>query len=158
MAALKAAFESWGYRNARTLLASGNVLFDAPRSDQKALARKVEGKIKETFGFEVGVIVWSLEEIQNLAAAQPFQGVKVSPLTRLYVTLLGETPKSTLKIPYESPEKDFHILRVSDGVVFSVLTLSPQRGTVDAMNVLEKEFGKKVTTRNWNTITRILKN
>ncbi len=25
------------------------------------------------------------------------------------------------------------------------------------MNILEKEFGKKVTTRNWNTVARVLK-
>jgi len=33
----------------------------------------------------------------------------------------------------------------------------PNSRTVDLMSVLEKEFGRKVTTRNWNTINRILK-
>lgn len=29
------------------------------------------------------------------------------------------------------------------------------RGTTDAMKILEKEFGKKITTRNWNTVVKI---
>jgi hypothetical protein len=42
--------------------------------------------------------------------------------------------------------------------VLSVLTLVPNTRTVDLMKILEKEYGKQVTTRNWNTILRILKN
>ena len=48
-------------------------------------------------------------------------------------------------------------MHVSDGEVFSVLTLSPDRRTVDLMKILEIELGKKITTRNWNTVCRILK-
>jgi hypothetical protein len=81
--------------------------------------------------------------------------VKVTPQTRLYVTFLADRPKSK-KTP-QSQDKDFRILHISDGEVFSVLTLSPDRRTVDLMKVLETEFGKKITTRNWNTVSRILK-
>jgi hypothetical protein len=40
--------------------------------------------------------------------------------------------------------------------VFSVLDLSKGKGTIDTMSILEKEFGPNVTTRNWNTILRII--
>jgi uncharacterized protein (DUF1697 family) len=40
--------------------------------------------------------------------------------------------------------------------VFSVLDLSKGKGTPDVMSILEKEFGSKLTTRNWNTILKIL--
>jgi uncharacterized protein (DUF1697 family) len=46
-------------------------------------------------------------------------------------------------------------LRVSEREVCSVLTLSPNSGTTKAMDILEKEFGKNVTTRNWNTVIKI---
>ena len=90
-----------------------------------------------------------------MVASDPFKGITVMPRTRLYVTFLGERPKATLKIPYESPGRDFRILRLGDGALFSVLTLSPTHGTTDAMEILEKEFGKAITTRNWNTIGKI---
>src|SRR5690606_6046012 len=46
-AELKAAFEALGYENVKTLLASGNVLFDA--NGTKGLKEKIEAGLKEQF-------------------------------------------------------------------------------------------------------------
>ena len=154
MADLAKAFASLGFTNVKTLLASGNVVFDAANA-KAATAPVIEAKLEKALGKKVGVLLRTGQEIQAMVAAPPFKGITVTPATRLYVTFLSEKPKSTLKIPYESPEKDFRILRLSADAVFSVLTLSPKRGTTDAMNILEKEFGKAITTRNWNTIVKI---
>jgi len=43
---------------------------------------------------------------------------------------------------------------VSDRTVFSVLDLS-EIGTRDVMTVLEKAFGKRITTRTWKVIQEI---
>lgn len=154
MADLAKAFTSLGFANVRTLLASGNVVFEA--SNAKAAASPViEAKLEQAFGKKIGVIVRSGQEIRAMVASDPFKGIAVTPQTRLYVTFLADKPKNTMKIPYEFPEKDFRILRLGDGALFSVLTLSPTRGTTDAMGILEKEFGKRVTTRNWNTIMKL---
>lgn len=154
---LRAAFASWGFTNIKTLLASGNVLFDSKKANSHALKQILEKNIAATFGFEVPVILRTLEEIQDLADADPFKGIKVTPQTRLYATFLSEKPTSKLKIPYTSPEKDFTIVQVTNGEVLSVLTLTPNRGTIEAMAILEKEFGKNITTRNWNTVIKVLK-
>jgi uncharacterized protein (DUF1697 family) len=157
MERLKKAFESLGFQNVRTILATGNVLFDATSASVAALAGKIEDKLKRTFGFEIGTMVRTLKELQALAASNPFKGIQVTPETRLYVTFLAEKPASKLKIPCSTPLKDFQILRVTPTEVCSVVTLSPARRTVDIMAVIEKEFGKRVTTRNWNTVARVLK-
>ena len=157
MERLKKAFESLGFRNVKTLLATGNVLFEAPSAKAGTLVKRVEDKLRQTFGHEIGTIIRTVEELQDLADSNPFRGIKVTPQTRLYVTFLSEKPRSSLNIPYSTPEKDFQILRVAATEACSVLTLSPGRRTVDLMRILEKEFGKKVTTRNWNTVARVLK-
>jgi uncharacterized protein (DUF1697 family) len=38
-----------------------------------------------------------------------------------------------------------------------VLEVTAERGTVDIMAALEKHYGKDITTRNWNTVQKILK-
>ena len=158
MERLKKAFESLGFRNVRTLLASGNVLFEAPSPNAPPLVKKIERKLKRTFGHEIGTIIRPVGELQDLADSNPFKGIKVTPRTRLFVTFLSEEPKTSLKIPYESPDKSFRILRLTNGEVCSVLTLGPQWAkNLRQMNILEKEFGKKITTRNWNTVARVLK-
>lgn len=154
---LRQAFAGWGFQNVKTVLASGNVVFQSPMTSPGGLVPTIQDKIKETFGLEVSVILRTLPEIQGLVNASPFKEITVTPQTRLYVTLLSEKPESALKIPYESPEKDFQILRVSNSEVCSVLTLAPNSRTVDYMSILEKEFGKNITTRNWNTIVKIAK-
>jgi len=157
MEELKKAFAALGFENVKTLLASGNVLFAAPRASESTLVKKIEKKLETAFGHEIGVLIRKIEGLQRLAEANPFAGIKVTPQTRLYVTFLAEKPKSGLKIPYESPDKNFKIIRANGSEVCSVLTLSPNSRTVDLMSILEKEFGRKVTTRNWNTIDKILK-
>ncbi len=157
MEELKRAFESLGFEQVETLLASGNVLFDSPAASESALVKKIEKTLATAFGFEIGVCVRRIEELQRLAETSPFAGVKVTPQTRLYVTFLAEKPKSGLKIPYESPDKNFKIIRATESELCSVLTLSPNSRTVDLMSILEKKFGGRVTTRNWNTINKVLK-
>ncbi len=157
METLKTTFGSMGFQNVKTILASGNILFETAKTDGAALSKRIGDTLEKTVGFPISVIVRSIGEIQHLADADPFKGITITPQTRLYMTFLSEKPKSTLKIPYESPEKDFKILQVSDSEICSVLTVSKERGTTDAMNILEKEFGRNITTRNWNTILRILK-
>jgi uncharacterized protein (DUF1697 family) len=156
MADLHQAFKSWGFTNIRTVLATGNVLFEAASTDAAALQQNIEEKLAERFGFDVPVIIRTLEEIRALADADPFQGIEVTPDTRLYITFLSEKPSSNLPIPYESPDKSYRILAVSDHEVCSVLRLTDEIRTTDAMNILEKEFGKNITTRNWNTVLKLL--
>ena len=157
MARLREAFESLGLHNVKTLLASGNVLFETGATGARALTQTIEQKISKTFGLEVSVILRTRRQLEQLAAANPFRGIPVTPRTRLFVTFLSEKPGTGLKIPYESPDKSFRILRLADRDVCSVLNLGPQGAkNLRQMDILEKEFGKKITTRNWNTVRKCL--
>ena len=70
-AELKAAFEAMGLGNVKTLLASGNVLFDAKASN--TLKGKIEAGLKEAFGFEIGTVLRSVDELATMVAADPFK-------------------------------------------------------------------------------------
>lgn len=154
---LKNAFAELGFRRVKTLLASGNVLFETSSKDPNTVSNKIRKGLESTFGYEIGVLVRWIEDLRRLAGRNPFSGIEVTPQTRLYVTFLPENTKSDLKIPYESPDKNFRIIQASESEICSVLTLTPNSGTLDLMDIVEKEYGKEVTTRNWNTINRILK-
>jgi uncharacterized protein (DUF1697 family) len=157
MDCLRKAFESLGFRNVKTLIASGNVLFETP-STNAALVDKIETKLERTFGHKINTILFPIEKLRDVADLNPFQGIRVTPRTRLFVTFLSEEPKTGLKIPYVSPDKSFRILCVAHRAVCSVLVLGPQWAkNLRQMDILEKEFGKKITTRSWSTVVRVLK-
>jgi uncharacterized protein (DUF1697 family) len=157
MEKLKKAFESMRFKNVRTLLASGNIVFEAPLQNSTKLEQMIGEKLKNTFETDIPVIIRTMEELQHLSESQPFKDIAITLSTRLYVTFLTEEPKSSLKIPYVSPDSYYRILHVTGREVCCVLSLSPNGRTVDLMKLLEKEFGRNITTRNWNTIVRILK-
>lgn len=142
-----------GFTDIKTILASGNAVFETEPSD--TLKNTIEQAIVETFGYSASIILRTRDEIQAIAANNPFQNIEVTKQTRLYVTFLSETPTNTLPIPYT--DSNYQILRVTDGEIYSVLTVTPERGTTDAMAILEKTFGKNITTRNWNTIEKVVK-
>ncbi len=155
MAKLRDVFSSLGFQNVETLLVSGNVLFDAAAAKPEALTARIEKKLKEVFDHEIAVVLRSLSDLQKLGKSAPFKKIKVTPETRLYVTFLREKPKRALEVP--AGTDDFRILRVSDSEVCSVVTLSPGRQTTDMMRFMDTELGRAVTTRNWNTILKVLK-
>lgn len=152
---LKKVFEEIGFTNVKTLLNSGNVTFETVEKNDAAY-KKITEKLKYVFGWEIGVIIRSQKELETLVEENMFKNIKVTSETRLYVTFLSEKPKTNLKIPYESKDKDFKILKVTEKEIFSVLTLTPKMNTTEAMAIIEKEFGKKVTTRNWNTLLKVV--
>jgi uncharacterized protein (DUF1697 family) len=156
MQRLGGAFESLGFKDVRTLLASGNVLFRAPAANRARLVRRIEAGLRKTFGDDISVIVRNRDELQALADLNPFKRIQVTPRTRLFITFLPERPRTRLKIPYLSPDKSFRILRLTAGEACSVLTLGPQWSrNLRQMDILEKEFGKKITTRSWSTVLRL---
>jgi len=158
MAQLKKALEKEGYENVKTLLASGNVLLDAKASSPDALTKSLAALLEKTFGFPIPTLVRPFSEVEKLVAKDPFKDIPVTKDTRLYVTFLPEdAKKSTLKIPYASSDGNFRIFLQSDHELCSILTVTPDRGSVDAMEILDKEFGKGITTRNWNTVLKIAK-
>lgn len=153
---LRKAFESYGYRDVKTVLASGNVIFNAPMEDTKALSRNLARKLQESFKHDILVIVRSIDDLRKLDALQPFKNVEVTPQTRLFVTFIAENNKHRDRSD-RSKRDGFQIMQISDDTICSALDYQPGVDAVLMMSTIEKEFGKKVTTRSWNTITRILK-
>ena len=152
MADLKKLLLSLGFQNVKTYLASGNASFDA---QTKPTAAEIERQIEKTFGFPVDTIIRTLPELQKIRQSDPFASINVTNEIRRYVTFLADKTASSLSIPYTSPDKSFQMLSVTKSEIFSVLDLAIAN-TPEAMNILEKSYGKKITTRNWNTILKII--
>jgi uncharacterized protein (DUF1697 family) len=155
MKELASALEKSGFKNVKTLLNSGNVIVESTLNDG-TVAKKFEEVVEKTFGFGAHTIVRSMDALKKLEQSDPFKGIPITDKTRLYVTFFSAKADSTLKIPYMSPDKSYRILKVTPTEILSMLDLSRGMGTPDAMGILEKEFGKNLTTRNWNTVQKIL--
>lgn len=151
MADLRNEFSRLKFENIVTILNSGNIIFDATGSN---LGEKISQHLEKTFGFPVPTIIVPAESIKNLLYNNPFSQVKATKDTRHYVSFLQNDPDTVVDIPWNSPEKDFAIIEKRNKIICSVLDLSVTN-TPKGMDVLEKIYGKNMTTRNWKTIVRI---
>lgn len=152
MAELRKEMENLGFSNVVTLLNTGNIIFEAQETAD--FEAKIEAHLQKVFGFPIPVLLRSFEEISAVAESNPFKGVEVTESIRLYVSFLKNEPKNKLSLPYHSKDESFRIIEIRGKTIFSVLDLSKGK-TVKGMDDLEKNFGKEITTRNWNTIIKL---
>jgi uncharacterized protein (DUF1697 family) len=153
MPELKRAFEAAGFADVRTVLGTGNVVFSAPKRDLTALAKKCERVMQQQLGGSFFTLVRAADELARLLDENPLSGFRLKPGSKRVITFLAERPKPLPKLPIELAGA--RILTVQRDAVFSVYTPSP-KGPV-FMGLLERTFGKRITTRTWETVAKCLK-
>jgi uncharacterized protein (DUF1697 family) len=155
MDALKRALAAIGLGQVQTVVASGNVVFETVGKDSAVLATKVERQLFETFDINITVVLRTAQEIRSFIRSNPFQQIKVTPQTRLQVSFLAPDAKLRPNVLAALGGADFKLWPVQGTQICSAFDASGTRGTTQLMKLLEKEFGKRITTRTWNTIERI---
>jgi len=151
MPALKRAFEAAGFTGVKTVLSSGNVVFDARRASDSTLQTRAEAAMTRQLGRSFLTIVRSLDALRELLAADPYRGFTLGATAKRIVTFLREPPSAKLALPIELDGA--RILALRGREVFSAYLPNP-KGAV-FMGLIEKTFGKELTTRTWDTVARI---
>ena len=153
MAELQRAFEAAGFTDVRTVLASGNVVFSARSTAVAGLERKAEAAMLEHLGQAFLTIVRPIEALQQMLAVDPYKKFGVDPKAKRIVTFLRDTPTARVKLPIEADGA--RILMMQGREIFSAYLPTP-KGPV-FMTMIDKAFGKDVTTRTWDTIGKVVR-
>ena len=151
MPELKRCFEWAGFADVKTVLSSGNVVFSAPASEATALERKIETAMEKRLGHAFFTIVRPVDALRAILASDPYGAFRLAPGTKRVVTFLHDKAPAMLELPIEL--YGARILRVDGSAVFSAYVPGP-RGPV-FMTLIEKTFGKDVTTRTWDTVKKV---
>jgi uncharacterized protein (DUF1697 family) len=152
MSEVKQAFEAAGFANVRTVLASGNVVFDSRAASSPTLEKKAQAAMLETLDREFLTLVRPIDILEKMLASDPYKGLRLEPASKRIVTLLREPPGTDLELPIE--RDGARILRFQGSAVFSVYVPTP-KGPV-FMALIEKAFGKDQTTRTWQTLEKVV--
>jgi uncharacterized protein (DUF1697 family) len=152
---LKRAFEAAGFTEVRTVLGSGNVVFTARAASESALEKKAEAAMKQSMGRSFPTIVRSISALKEMLAGDPYKGYRLKPGAKRVVTFLREKPKAGMKLPAEVTGA--RILAFDGREVFTVYVRDAGAKGPVFMQLIEKTFGKDVTTRTWETIQKIAK-
>lgn len=153
MAELRPLCESLGWKNVRTYIQSGNVIFETDKPENLAL--KLEDLIAENFGFRVPGIMRSAAEIAAVVSKNPFAEMTDFDPEKLYVTFLAEAPQpdklEAIKAFTFEPEM-YTIL----GQEVYVYCFNGYGNTKLENLFFEKKLKVTCTTRNWRTVNKLV--
>lgn len=108
MADLKDAFQSMGFKNVGTVLASGNIVFDSEDEENELiLTEKIESGLKNVFKRDIAVVLRGVDHLKKLQSMKPFEGIEVTPDIRMYVTFFSKK--------HNPVQLQFHILLLRKG-------------------------------------------
>ena len=150
MPALQRCFEAAGFANVRTLLSSGNVVFDARAASPVALERRAEKAMESGLDRSFGTIVRPAVHLQEFLASDPFGEFGLPPSAKRVVTFLRHPAEAVPDLPVE--RDGARILKLVGSEVLSAYVPGP-KGPV-FMNLLERTFGTDLTTRTLDTVRK----
>ncbi len=148
---LRRSLEDAGFSEVRTLLSSGNVVFHARSTSTKTLERKVESAIEKGLGHTFLTIVRPIEALRAIVEADPFASFRLKPRSKRVITFLRSPPKAKLDVPLELDGAKILCVRGSE--VYTSYVPSPKGAAF--MRLIEKTFGKDITTRTWDTVKKV---
>lgn len=157
MTDLNRAFVAAGCQDVRTVIQSGNVLFQAADRNASAIHRRVRLKLAELLGSEVTIVFRTFSEVEGLVRAAPFDELAPGPEVKCYVAFLCDVPRRRPPLPLRSPKEGLEAFRMTDREVFILSRRKAASRMYGFPNTfIEKELGVPATTRNWSTLKRIV--
>jgi len=154
MASLRELFADLGFAGAKTLLQSGNVVFDGGRKSSSRLEEVLERETAERLGVAADYCVRTAGEWQSIIERNPFPAEADSAPNHLVVMLLKSNPGiAAVKLLREAivgPER-IHF----DGRQLYIV-YPAGIGTSKLTNrLIESRLATRGTGRNWNTVVKL---
>ncbi len=150
MPELKASFESAGFSNVRTVLSSGNVVFDSDQTNHAVIEAMAEAAMKSLLGRAFYTIVRSIPELKALLEADPYSCHGIPADAKRVVSFFRQTPNPKVLLPLA---QDLASVFLVQGREAFTAYRPIEKGPV-FMILIEKAFGKNVTTRTLDTVTK----
>jgi uncharacterized protein (DUF1697 family) len=152
MAGLRELLGELGYTDVRTYLQSGNAVLTSPASPQ-TVAKEIEERLQSRYGKSIRVIIRSRDELADVVRHNPFAG-KETDGRKLHVNFLSAepAPKQLKAIDPKEFEPDRFDLRGRE--IYLWLPNGMQGTRLPQM--LDKRLDVVSTSRNWNTVTKLL--
>lgn len=154
MAELKRAVETLGYGKARTLLASGNLVFDARTTATAKLEAALEGAVEATFGLFSEVMVRGPEEWAAILKANPFPKKAKDDPAHLVCMVCKDAPDAAHLAAYLKTFREKHDKGEQLKAVGREIYIDYGASIGESKLVLPKKLCTG-TARNWNTMLKL---
>jgi len=153
MADLKAMAEGLGLRNVRTLVATGNLVFEAERTATAALEKRLEVAFETAFDRHVDIIVRGAGDWQKLASRNPFPTESEEAGDQVAVRVMRKpVAEDVLSGLQAYAAEDEKVLLIGGDIWLVFSRERPSSRLLAAANHKRLGIG---TSRNWNTVRKL---
>ncbi len=155
MVELKQLFLNLGFCNVVTYIQSGNVLFSTKKISTVKIEELIINEIKKHFNYSIKVLILKKNEFEAVYKANPLLNNISFDLKKVCVVFLNKTPsKEGIKNVKSLASKD-EIVIFKDRTAY----LYCPKGfgsTKLSNNNIEAKLNVSATSRNWNTVTKLV--
>ena len=151
---LRALFVAQGFADVSTFIASGNVIFTSPETDEAGLRAQIEAHLRAELGYEVITFLRTDAEVAAVAAYQPFDADRCAAAANLSVGFLAEPLSAESLAALAAFRSDTDDFAVHGREIYWISTVK-QSETKITNAVLERKLKIRLTFRGVNTIARL---
>ena len=155
MEALRASVAALGFKNVRSYVQSGNLIFETQSASPATLSAKIEQRILRDFGHNVPVFLRTPKEMTEIVKRNPFPKDPAVDQSRRYVTFLDDVaPKTAAELlqPLAAGAEQIRVI----GREIYLYCPNGYGETKISNNAIEKKLSIGATTRNWRTTQTLL--
>jgi uncharacterized protein (DUF1697 family) len=155
MADLRALLEKLGYANAKSLLQSGNLVFDAGDGRRAPdIEQQLETGAKKHLGLDTAFFVRAGKEWKAIITGNPFPKEANADPGHLLVVLLKDAPAAGAVAALQAAISGREVVRAGGRHAYVVYPDGVGRSRL-TMALIEKKLGTRGTARNWNTVLKL---
>lgn len=154
MADLRELYASLGFRNTRTLLQSGNAVFETAESDIALVGRQIEAGIRRAFDLEIRVIMRSAAEFDAIFLRHPFSAEQLEEARKVAVVFLSDAPTADALNELRASNTGPEIIQADGRELYIFYTEGMARSKLDNKRI-ERHLRLDSTARNWNTCLKL---
>ena len=154
MDALRQLFESLGFSNVETFIASGNVIFETKTGNVKTLEKKIGTYLHEALGYEVETFIRTDVELAEIAKYKPFPQSQIEAAMALNIGFIADALDNSLTKKLMSLKTDIDDFQVHGREIYWLCKKKQSDSKISNV-VIEKALGAKSTLRGVNTVHKL---
>lgn len=154
MAALKEMLESLGLSEPRSLLQSGNLIFEAGKRKAERLEETLARETEKRLNVSTAYFIRDADALTQIIETNPFVREAKTDPARLVVFLLKTRPRADNVKKLQASIKGPEVVKPGERHVY--ITYPDGQGRSKLTNAaIEKALVSRGTARNWNTILKM---
>ena len=152
---LEKMYENLDFKNVLTYVQSGNVISQYRSEKPEILERKIQNQIKTDFGYDVPVIILTLDRLKKIVDANPLMEDPAKEKSFLHYTFLGSVPENYNQVEILKRKSEQEEIYFTDDAIYLYCPNGYGRTKLNN-NFLERKLKITATTRNWKTTLKLL--